>query len=703
MLLQYLEERLNALAAKWDRVRAAIRTPEDVKARDQFVRSKMLAMLGGLPEKAPLNPGSSGAIERDGYRIEKLLFQSRPNFWVPAFIYIPTTGRGPFPGIISPSGHYPDASREPDYQRSHVDLVKSGFVVLAYDPVGQGERREYWHPETGRTDPMAFEHSMFGQLLLLLGENITQYRVWDGIRALDYLEMRPEVDKSRLGCTGHSGGAFMTVLITALDQRVKCAVVNEDGIDHRWPVNFQACDHVQHDDAEHHLLPAALYGVDHCDMMQAIAPRPLLVGKEYYSDPKFRLMREHVQARYQMLGVSERFAIEQVGDMHALIMKLRLTTTDWFCRWFYGRKGPQEEPEFQSEPVEKLYCTSNGSLRHSKLGDTVLSLIHKKQAVLPPKRAVPRSAGELDAFRKEIRERLAQLLRYKPVETPLQVRHIATTPRKGYRVEHVQFLSEPGIYIPAWVFVPAGNKNTLPAVLYASEAGLPCTGRQGLQHKAIVGESGLLEKLLGKGRIVLTVGVRGVGETEPARPPQAKGVSQFGQLLDLETAMAFIAWAMDCSLLGMRVFDLVRSVDYLLSRPDVGKTGVQIIGVGMGALWTLFAATLDSRIRAVIADGGLLSYRTLTSADRYVHGADVFVPGILKHLDLPHIAAAMADRSLALLGPVNHMRAPVEAAAAELEYRFTRETYEAAGASGRFRIVRRERDPAGQYLNLLDA
>ena len=121
--------------------------------------------------------------QREGYRVENVMFQSRPNFWVTGNLYVPE-GTGPFPALISPCGHYPLARMQPDYQFVYLNLVHSGFVVLAYDPIGQGERRQYWNPQTDASDvpDPVYEHSMPGQVLLLMGENLTGYRVWDGMR-----------------------------------------------------------------------------------------------------------------------------------------------------------------------------------------------------------------------------------------------------------------------------------------------------------------------------------------------------------------------------------------------------------------------------------------------------------------------------------------------------------------------------------------
>ena len=138
------------------------------------------------------------------------MFQSRPNFWVTGNLYIPLTGGGPFPGVISPCGHYPLSRMEPEYQSVYINMVKAGFVVLAYDPDRAG-RTQAILESTDESDrsclPSTYEHSMPGQVLLLMGEDLTHYRIWDGMRAIDYLETRPEVDKSASPAPGIRVGA----------------------------------------------------------------------------------------------------------------------------------------------------------------------------------------------------------------------------------------------------------------------------------------------------------------------------------------------------------------------------------------------------------------------------------------------------------------------------------------------------------------
>lgn len=644
MLVRYLAAKTNALASKWDVERARIRTAADVEVRNRFVREKAHEMMHGLPERTPLDPVVTRVLERDGYRIENVMFQSRPNFRVTGNLYVPA-GKGPFPAVISPCGHSAEARIYRPYQFLYQGLVQSGFVVLAYDPVGQGERRQFWNPLTRVNEiggPVTWEHSLPGQLLLLVGQDLTNYRVWDGMRAIDYLLTRPEVDGQRIGCAGQSGGGTLTLFISALDERVKCAAVHEGGTHHRWPLRMRPETPLGTGDTEQHFFPAAIYGVDMCDLHAAIAPRPLLATIEHDS-PDFSLTARHVRERYTQMGAADKFETELAGDPHGMTVKLRLRNTDWFCRWLQNRRGPEREPDFRAEAAEDLYSTPLGSIRYAQQGDTIYSVLWKSAAALPPEG--PAKTADI-----------ARLLRYRKPEGDLGVRRLETTARKGYRIEKLELLSEPGIYIPVWVFLPEGQRAKAPAILYVHERGKEADGL----------EFGPLEALTRKGRTVVSIDVRGIGATLPAHP--ADESVGFRHVDDAETVMTYWAWEMDESLMGMRVQDVVRSIDYVQGRSDVEPGGVHLVGRGMGALWVLFAAALDARVRAAVCEGGLLSYRTLTDSDRYLHGADVFIPDVLKYFDLPEVAAAVG-RPVTVVAPVDAMKNPVELARARRVYR----------------------------------
>jgi cephalosporin-C deacetylase-like acetyl esterase len=697
MLVSYLAGNLNQLASSWDRKRALLRTAADVEERNHIVREKLLSMLGEFPQKTSLDAVTVKSAEKDGYRVENILFQSRPDFWVTGNLYVPTTGRGGFPAIISPCGHYPLARMTPQYQSAYISLARSGFVVLSYDPIGQGERRQYWNPATDITEVggPVFEHSMVGQLLLLLGENLTNYFVWDGMRAIDYLSTRPEVDSERIGCAGHSGGGTLTKFIAVADPRVRCAVILEGGTANQWPTQS-----IGVADIEQNLFPAALDGIDNVDLHAAFAPRPLLAGIESYN-AGFNSAADAIRLRYKQLGAEDRFDTVAADDPHAWTPKLRYATTDWFCRWFYGRGGPQEEAAFETSCPEDLYCTSSGSLLYSHKGATIFSIISAK---MPLHQRELNTDADLVAHRQQVRDRLCSLLRYQKQEQPLGVRHIITTPREGYQIEKIEFLSEPGIYIPAWVFVPAVRNQAWPTVLYINDEGAQSDGMEyaggegsGLKH-------GFLDQIARSGYLVIAPDVRGIGATR-ASYASSLSSSEFGQLFDMDTGMAYAAWSMDRSLLGMRVLDVKRCVDYTMQRDDADKQHLHVIGKGQAGLWCLYMAALDDRIPNLICTGSLLSYRLLAQSDRYLYGADVFIPEILQYLDLPDVAAAVAPRPLVFIEPKDGMKKTVDAQLAIEAYRRAQAAYRIAGAEKNLQIECQgaELNRAEHYLHLMQS
>lgn len=701
MLISYLARHLNQITASWDQKRALLQTATDVQARNRIVQENLLSMLGTFPPKTPLEALTVKTVEKDGYRVENVMFLSRPNFWVTGNLYIPTRGRRRFPAILSPCGHYPLARMTSQYQSAYISLAKNGFVVLGYDPIGQGERRQYWNPTTDVTDvggPIT-EHSMAGQLLLLLGENLTNYLVWDGMRAIDYLLTRPEVDAERIGCAGHSGGGTLTKFITVADPRVRCSVILEGGMANQWPTQS-----IGIADAEQNLFPAALYGIDNVDLCAAIAPRPLLVGIESYS-AEFNRSVDAVRLRYKQLDVANRFDTVAADDPHAWTPKLRRATTDWFCRWFYGRNGPEKETAFETSAPENLYCTPNGSLLYSHRGATIFSILSAKVADLPSYESSLRMDTDLTAYRQQLRNQIRSLLRYQPQEQSLAVRRVVTTPREGYHIEKVEFLSEPGIYIPAWIFVPEGSKNASSTVLYLNDEGMQ---RDGMEYDGEEGPGvthGILDQLVRKGHLVVAADVRGIGATRP-RPGWYASTDMFSQLFDMDTSAAYAAWSMDRSLLGMRVLDVIRCVDYVMQSEGMDKhrQPLHVIGDGRAGLWCLYATVLDERISHLICSESLLSYRSLALSDRYRYGADVFVPEILHHFDLPEVAAAIAPRPLALLEPKDAMKNVVSARLAAETYQRTQAAYRMAKAERNFHLEvgTHPSNRAERYLHLIE-
>src|SRR5207249_1545945 len=198
---------------------AKLTTPAAIHARQKWVRETFWKLAGGIPEPTPLNARSLGTIDRAGYRIEKLLYESVPQFHIAANLYIPTTGKPPYPGILFQMGHSGNGKAADTYQRCCQGLARLGYLVLAFDPMGQGERIYYPNPSLHATRLRSSdeEHTLPGRQMLLLGDTCTRLQVWDAVRSLDYLAAHPMVDPKRLASTGQSGGGTLTMLLAAVD------------------------------------------------------------------------------------------------------------------------------------------------------------------------------------------------------------------------------------------------------------------------------------------------------------------------------------------------------------------------------------------------------------------------------------------------------------------------------------------------------
>jgi len=182
----------------------------DWQNRQQWITKRLREIVGPFPERTPLKVKVLGKLEKDGYSVENIIYESQPGFYVSSSLFLPVisgkVGKGP--AIIYCSGHSNDGYRNNIYQHTIINLVKKGFIVFAFDPIAQGERLEYFDPKTGKSIIGApdEEHSYSGAQPFITGSSLARYMIWDGMRAVDYLLTRKEVDPDRIGITGRSGG-----------------------------------------------------------------------------------------------------------------------------------------------------------------------------------------------------------------------------------------------------------------------------------------------------------------------------------------------------------------------------------------------------------------------------------------------------------------------------------------------------------------
>jgi dienelactone hydrolase len=455
MLADYTKRRAFALldarqaqVAKWQAA--------DVSARKQHVRDRMLRALGDMPERTPLNPRVTGVIEHERYRIEKVIFESQPRFYVTANLYLPKTGRGPYPAILFPLGHEEGSKAHGTWQQLLVTFAENGYVALAWDPIGQGERVQLYDEDfqTSKVIRSTTEHTMLGVQTLLVGDALGRYTVWDGIRALDYLVSRPEVDPKRVGLTGNSGGGTHTAYLAALDDRIQVAAPSCYITSWRRLIET-----IGPQDAEQNIPPWIADGLDHADFVHAFAPKPYLILsaiRDFFSITGARETFHEAQRAYDLLGASSKLSMTEADDGHGYTKPRRLAAYRWFDRWLKGKEEERPEREVTPASEDELWCTPTGQVATSLGGETVWSLNRK--------RAQSFKRGSVSG------EQVRRLIAYDKPEGAVAVRPFGTLTRSGYRIEKLIYESEPGIVVPSLLFIPEGTGRR-PAVVYVHGGG----------------------------------------------------------------------------------------------------------------------------------------------------------------------------------------------------------------------------------------
>src|SRR6266850_710864 len=566
----------------------AISTPQAILERQRTVSEQVWKMLGGPLERTPLNPRVTGIVERPGYRIEKVVFESRPRLYVTANLYLPAA-EGRHPAILGPLGHSGNGKAWPSYQKLFSNLARKGYVVLAYDPFGQGERIEYPGSRASQSaigTSATSEHEYAGRRLILLGANFGLFRVWDGIRGIDYLLTRAEVDPERIGCCGQSGGGTLTQFLAALDSRIGVAVVSMGNTENLAQENVEPPGSA--DDAEQNIVPALARGIDRADLLYAFAPKPLLMtitlhdaGHTYspeYVSSSHDLLDEYKRV-YGLLGAGDRVALQATTVSHGYVYEMRRATYAWFNRWFDMKNVDDDESSQAVESDATLFVTPTGFVTTSFRGETALSLTRQMAGEIHT--PSPLSADD-------VRSRIRAVLGIEESRgAALAARVLATIRKPGYRAEQFEFTSDREIRIPGWLLTPDNASPSTPTVVYVGEAAAWSS----------VAEDAFAEQLCTKGGCrIAVIDVRGRGDCAIAYPQ--RGRFYFPNRIPNEAYLTWFALMLGRPLLGGQVSDTLRALEYVRSRPDVNGA-ISLLGDGPHGVIALYAAALDGAVRSV--------------------------------------------------------------------------------------------------------
>jgi len=617
MLPAYLNRRVHALLDARSAEVARLSSLDDVARRRAQIRERILRSLGGLPQRTPLNARTVATLDRDGYRVEKVVFESQPRFYVVANLYLPKTGKPPYPAVLFPLGHEQGAKAHDAWQHVLITVARRGYVALAWDPIGQGERVQMFDPDLGESKVIrsTTEHTMTGIQVLLTGDSLARYTIWDGMRALDYLLSRPEVDAKRVAATGNSGGGTHTAYLAALDDRIQVAAPSCYITSWRRLVET-----IGPQDAEQCMPPFLADGLDHPDFILAFAPKPYLMLsaiRDFFSITGARDTYAEVRRVYSALGADDKIGMFEHDDGHGYSKPRREAAYRFLSRWLKGVEDDTPEGPVTPDSETALQVTATGQVSTSLGGETVHSLNVQRANGLRP-RPNPR----------ELPGRVRSLLGFEPQRGPVPVRPFGVERHTGYRMEKLLYEPEPGIFIPSLLYLPEAAGRS-PAVLYVHGRGKSA-------------DAAGAESLVKAGYVVLAADLRGMGET---RHSTGASGSDFPRLFgDYHSAMK--ALLIGKPLVAMRAEDIARGVDLLAARPEVDPERIYGLGRESAAVPLLHAAVLDPRLKKLAFDGMLGSYQSVVTGRLHRNIFENVVQGALKAYDLPDLAAALAPRQV---------------------------------------------------------
>ncbi|HEY5315226.1 MAG TPA: prolyl oligopeptidase family serine peptidase [Pirellulales bacterium] len=633
MVQEYMVREVRKYEHRLIQRQANLDTKAAAEAYVRRVRAKIDASFGPWPERTPLNPQITGVVQRDGYRIENLIFESRPKFFVTGNLYLPKQQHAG-PAVVGVCGHSPNGKAWPTYQSFAQGLVRQGYVVLIFDPIGQGERLQLPDEHLkSRIYPGTGEHLSVGNQQSLVGEFFGAWRAWDGMRALDYLLTREEVDQRHLGVTGSSGGGTMSTWLAGVDRRFTMAAPSSFLTTFRRNLENEYAS-----DSEQCPPRAIALGLDEVDFLAAMAPNPcVILGQEQDAFDIRGTIEAHQRLKhiYTLLGAPDAAELFVGPGPHGYSQDAREAMYACFNR-ASGLDHSATEPPIKLEDEQTLRCTKSGQVVELK-SRPVYSFTHETADKL----ASTRSAVSGEALKQVVRD----ILRLPDRKHVPGYRILRAQRARGYPRSFVSIFAvetEPGIQ--AFVYRPtAAISYSRPpraksrAVLYVAHDSSDAELRN---------EPLLKELLADPERAIYTCDVRGLGESRPNTCGENQYASHYGS----DYMYAAYSNMLDRPYAGRRTHDVLAVIDWITS---FGHADLHLVGKGYGAIPAAFAALLHPAVAQVTLKQPLDSYQAIASAELYKWPLSAFIPGVLKHFDLPDIYRALKAKGLRLIEPLD--------------------------------------------------
>lgn len=577
--------------------------------RAAFIRQHILVSAGlwPLPVKTPLKAQIFGGKERQGYKVEKVFFESRPGFLVCGNLYSPM-GKGPFPGIACPHGHWRRGRLENSELGSIpgrcINLARQGHVVFSYDMAGYQDSDQIEHRRFG------------GQEQDLWGIGALSLQLWNSIRVVDFLSSLEKVDSERIGCTGASGGGTQTFLLGAVDDRVRAAVV----------VNMVSA-HMQggcNCENQGHLR----LQINNVEIASVMAPRPLLLvsatGDWTIDTPE--LEYPAIRQVYQLYDAADRVETRQFDAPHNYHQGSREAAYAFFGRWFLGggRAGDFKEGPFEVEEREDLLVFHGRKKPAHTLDAAGLVRAIKVDSSAQFRALMPGDIRGLSRFKKIMGPAFAHALgATKPPPEEVNSRDMGRLRCRDFLVERLLLgRAATGERVPALFFSPLSGPKKLPATLVVHSEGKEAL----VDHRR--GRPGpIVTDLLARGHKVLAIDPFMIGEAGPtfANGCRDREVSHFSTYNQEDAAC--------------RVQDILTGLAYLEARRDVGRRN--LLGLAAAGPWCLLARALDRYVGRTVVDFDRFAS---DEDERWVE--DLFIPAIRSIGDVRTALALIAPGAL---------------------------------------------------------
>jgi hypothetical protein len=603
--------------------RDKILTIEDLNIYRTKLRHDFIESIGGLPSSdTSLNAQITGTVEYDGFRVEKIIFESRPRAFITANLYIPDNITTPRGAILFVCGHVMEAKLDPMYQNVCMYLVNSGLVVMIQDPVGQGERLSYYEKSIKNVTVRwgTAEHEYSGCQSLLLGDAIARYFIHDAMRGIDYLCTRPEVDKTRIGITGNSGGGVQTSLMMICDPRIYAAAPAT------FVMNRKTYMYMGEDQDAEQIWPGfTALGYDHEDILLSMAPRParvLAVQWDFFPIEGTRQSVSRCKRFWDMYGKGDCFDMIEDASTHNYTDVLAKAVAEFFSLHLLGEKVASHHKNIEPINTKELVCTQTGQVR-SEFEDTRFVFEENCERMLE----IEKSRGALSE--KEYKDRALHWLQNKVFKGR---KYHDLNPRFHHTELVEEFLSEMSFW---WSQEGIFNHACMLRDYRYIDQKIPVTiAVWNGGTRAMFSHKNVIRKICSKGRAMMILDVTADGLLRPNYLENSKNSEES---IGIHKLCDDLIWLND-SIVAVRTYDVIRALDMIDIWSGVKNDSTEIYAYGNHGIYAQLATVLDMRVRNVCIENCIDSFAEIVRTRHYDFELgeimNKVLPSVLKYFDL---------------------------------------------------------------------